>query len=93
MGIWAWILLLAMAAGLATVAQFLLFRRQRGADDFDWVYIAGGGVLGGFTGHVWYPGVGPTFDGFNLAPAVAGLAVGAVLVELLYRLVLRPRRS
>lgn len=93
MGMWAWIVLLAVPAAIATVAQMLLFSRDRKPTDNDWVFIAGGALVGGFTGHAWYPGVGPTFDGLNVYPAVAGIVVGATLAELAYRLVLRPRRG
>ena len=52
MGVLAWILLLGVAAGVATVGQFAFFRKDRGPKDYDWVYMAAGGVIGGFTGHV-----------------------------------------
>ena len=92
MGIWAWLILLAASAALATAAQFLFFAQDRGPKDFDWVYVAGGGLLGSFTAHVWYP-VGPTIDGLYVAPALGGLIVGAALVEIVYRMVLRPRQT
>jgi cytochrome c biogenesis protein CcdA len=91
MGIWAWLILLALSAALATVGQYAFFRKDRGPKDFDWTYIAGGALLGGFTAHVWYPGFGPVVDGLNLAPAVAGSLVGGVVVELFYRFVIRRR--
>lgn len=91
MGIWAWIVLLIAAAGVGTVVQFAFFRKDRGPTDYDWVYTAGGALVGGFTGHAWYS-VGPTFDGLNVLPAVAGLILGAAIVEGAYRLVLRPRQ-
>jgi hypothetical protein len=93
MGIWGWVILLAASAALATAAQYLLFSKNRRSTDYDWVYIAGGAVIGGFTGHAWYPGVGPSGDGLYVMPALAGLVVGAVIVELVYRLVLRPRQE
>lgn len=83
MGIWAWLILLGMSAALATAAQYLLFSNDRKTTDYDWVYVAGGGLLGSFTGHVWYPGIGPVFDGLNVVPALAGVVVGAVVVETL----------
>jgi cytochrome c biogenesis protein CcdA len=55
--------------------------------------VAGGALIGGFTGHVWYPGTGPMFDGLFVVPAVLGALVGAVLLELIYRRVLRPKQS
>lgn len=91
MGIWAWLILLALSAALATAGQYAFFRRDRGSKDLDWTYIAGGALLGGFTAHVWYPGFGPVVDGLNLAPAVAGSFVGGVVVELFYRFVIRRR--
>lgn len=92
MGIIAWGILLLVSAVLATAAQYTLFRDDRDPNDYDWVYIAGGALLGGFTAHVWYPGFGPVVDGLNLVPALLGSVAGAVVVELVYRLVLRPRK-
>lgn len=91
MGLLSWIILLAVSAALATVAQYTLFRRERKPTDYDWVYIAGGALLGGFTAHVWYP-VGPTVDGLYILPAVAGALVLGAVAELVYRFYLRPRR-
>ena len=92
MGIWAWVALLAASAALATVGQVLFFSRDRKPTDYDWIYLAGGGLVGGFTGHAWYV-TDLTFDGLHIVPALVGLVVGAALAELVYRLVLRPRRS
>lgn len=92
MGIWAWMFLLAAAAGLATAARFTLFARDREPTDHDWFYIAGGALVGGFTSHAWYPGIDPVVDGLNLVPALVGALVGAAVVEAIYRLVLRPRQ-
>ncbi|HEV2477621.1 MAG TPA: hypothetical protein VGX22_13850 [Candidatus Dormibacteraeota bacterium] len=93
MGIWAWIILLAWSAALATAAQYSFFRNERGPKDYDWVYIAGGALLFGFTAHVWYPGFGlPVVDGLNILQALAGGVVGGVFVELVYRLFIRPRQ-
>lgn len=92
MGIWAWIILLLAAAALATVAQSLFFSRGRRSTDYDWVYLAAGALIGGFTGHAWYT-AGPTIDGLNVGPALVGLIVGALVVETVYRLVLRPRQA
>jgi cytochrome c biogenesis protein CcdA len=92
MGIIAWGILLLISAVLATAAQYTIFRNDRDPNDYDWVYIAGGALLGGFTAHVWYPGFGPVVDGLNLVPALLGSVAGAIVVELVYRLVLRPRK-
>jgi len=92
MGIWAWIILLLAAAALATVAQSLFFSRGRRPTDYDWVYLAAGALIGGFTGHAWYT-AGPTIDGLNVVPALLGLIVGALVVEAVYRLILRPRQA
>jgi len=91
MGIWAWVILLLWSASLATAAQYTVFRADRKPNDYDWVYIAGGALLVGFTAHVWYPGFGPVVDGLNLVPALVGGVVGGAAVELIYRLVLRRR--
>lgn len=93
MGIMAWIILLVLSAALATAAQYAFFSKDRKPTDLDWVYIASGALLGGFTGHVWYPGVGPMVDGLNVLPALPGAVIGGVLVELVYRRILRPRQA
>jgi hypothetical protein len=92
MGPWAWIILLAWSAVLATAAQYILFRRDRGPKDYDWTIIAGGAVLGGFTAHVWYSGFGPVVDGLYLLQALAGGVVGGTALELIYRFFLRKRQ-
>jgi cytochrome c biogenesis protein CcdA len=92
MGLLAWVILLGVSAALATAAQYLFFRHDRKPTDYDWVYIAGGALLGGFTAHVWYPGWGPVVDGLNLLPALLGAVVLGLVAELVYRMVLRPRR-
>jgi hypothetical protein len=92
MGIWAWVILLVWSAALATAAQYTLFRGDRGPNDFDWAYIAGGALLGGFTASLWYAGVGPVVDGLNLVQALVGGVVGGAVVELVYRFVLRRRQ-
>jgi cytochrome c biogenesis protein CcdA len=92
MGVWAWVILLAWSALLATVAQYTFFRSDRKPTDYDWVFIAGGALLGGFTAHVWYPGFGPVVNGLNLVQALAGGVVGGVVVELVYRLFIRRRQ-
>ena len=93
MGIMGWIILLALSAALATAAQLLFFSKDRKPTDFDWVWMASGALLGGFTGHVWYPGGGPVIDGLNVLPALPGAVIGAVLLELVYRRLLRPRQA
>jgi hypothetical protein len=92
MGPWAWLILLAWSAALATAAQYTFFRKDRGPRDYDWVFTAGGALIGGFTAHVWYPGFGPTVDGLYLMQALAGGVAGGVIVELTYRLFIRPRQ-
>jgi cytochrome c biogenesis protein CcdA len=92
MGLLAWVILLAVSATLATVAQYTLFRHDRKPTDYDWVYIAGGALIGSFTAHVWYP-VGPVVAGLNLLPALAGAVVLGVVVELVYRAFIRPRQA
>jgi len=91
MGLFAWVILLAIAAALATAVQYLFFRQDRKPTDYDWVYIAGGALIGGLAAHVWDPGWGPVVDGLNLLPALLGAAVLGSLAELIYRGILRPR--
>ena len=93
MGIWAWLLLLAISVTLATVAQYTFFRHDRGPHDYDWIYIAGGALLGGFTASVWYPGLGPAVDGLNLVPALLGAVILAAVLEGIYRSFIRPRQT
>ncbi len=92
MGVFAWIILLVVSAALATAVQFLFFRNARKATDYDWVFIAGGALLGGFTATVWYP-VGPLVDGLYLLPALAGAVVLGAVVEVVYRAFIRPRQT
>ncbi len=89
MGIWAWVIVVAWSAALATATQYTLFRSDRKSDDYDWVYIAGGALLGGFTAHVWYPGFGPVVDGLNLVPALVGGVIGGAVTEVVYRRYIR----
>lgn len=94
MGIWAWVVLLLWAAALATAAQYAFFRDDRGPNDFDWVYIAGGALLGAFTAHAWYPIAGmPVVDGLNVVQALVGGALGGAVVELVYRAWIRRRAA
>jgi len=93
MGIWSWLIILAWSAIIATAAQYTLFRRDRGPTDYDWVFTAGGALIGSFTAHVWYPGVAFTVDGLWLIQALVGGIVGAVVVELIYRFFIRPRQQ
>lgn len=93
MGIWAWLILLVGAALLATLAQYTLFRQYRSATDYDWMLMAGGALIGGFTANAWYTGFGPQIDGLHLVPALTGAVVLGVIVELIYRAFIRPRRT
>jgi hypothetical protein len=94
MGIWGWLIVIGWSGALATAAQLTLFRNYTRADDHDWVYIAGGALVGAFTAHVWYPIAGlPTVDGLNVIQALVGGVAGGLIVELVYRFLLRQRRS
>lgn len=88
----SWVILLAVSAVLATAAQYLFFRNARKKTDYDWVYIAGGALLGGFTATVWYP-VGPLVAGLYLLPALIGAVVLGAVVELVYRAFIRSCQS
>ena len=92
MNLWSWIILLAVSAALATAAQYTLFRHDRKKTDYDWVYIAGGALLGGFTATVWYH-VGPLVAGLHILPALAGAVVLGAVVEFIYRAFIRPRQT
>ncbi|TMD57869.1 MAG: hypothetical protein E6I91_22045 [Chloroflexi bacterium] len=92
MTLWSWIILLVVSAVLATAAQYLFFRNARKKTDYDWVYIAGGALLGGFTATVWYP-LGPLVAGLYILPALAGEAVLGAVVEVVYRTFIRPRQT
>ena len=92
MNLLSWIILLAVSALLATAAQYTLFRHDRKKTDYDWVFIAGGALLGGFTATVWYP-VGPLVAGLYILPALAGEVVLGAVVEVVYRAFLRPRQT
>ncbi len=88
----SWVILLAVSAVLATAAQYLFFRHNRKKTDYDWVYIAGGALLGGFTATVWYP-IGPVVAGLYLLPTVAGAVVLGAVVEFIYRAFIRPHQT
>jgi cytochrome c biogenesis protein CcdA len=88
----SWVILLAVSAVLATAAQYLFFRHDRKKTDYDWVYIAGGALLGGFTATVWYP-FGPAAAGIHLLPALAGAVVLGAVAEFIYRAFIRPRQT
>src|SRR6266571_6814530 len=92
MSLWSWIILLAVSAVLATAAQYLFFRHDRKKTDYDWVYIAGGALLGGFTASIWYH-VGPLVADLYILPALAGAVVLGAVVELIYRAFIRPRQA
>jgi cytochrome c biogenesis protein CcdA len=92
MNLSSWIILLAISAALATTAQYLFFRHERKQTDYDWVFIAGGALLGGFTATVWFP-VGPLVAGLYILPALAGAVVLGAVVEFIYRAFIRPRQT
>ena len=92
MNILSWLILLAMSAVLATAAQYTLFRHDSKKTDYDWVFIAGGALIGGFTATVWYQ-VGPVVAGIYILPAIAGEIVLGTVVEIIYRAFLRPRQT
>jgi hypothetical protein len=97
MGIWAWLILLANSGVLATTGQCLFFHTIRPlSTDYDWVYMAGGALLGGFTANLWYGSawnMGPVVEWLYLAPALlCALILGAV-VEAIYRLFIWPRQA
>ena len=87
----SWVILLAVSAALATAAQYLFLRHDRKTTDYDWVYIAGGALLGGFTATVWYH-VGPLVAGLYLLPVFAGAVVLGAVAEFIYRGFIRPRQ-
>ena len=94
MGIWAWLILMAVSGMLATAGQYLFFRTiHPNATDYDWVFTAGGALLGGLMASVWYPGFGPVVDGLNLLPSLAGAVVLGAVVEVIYWGFIRPRQT
>jgi len=94
MGIWAWLILLAVSAALATIGQYVFFHTIHPPSiNYDWVFLAGGAVLGGFTASVSYSGIGPVVDGLNLLPALVGAGFVGTLAELIYRGFIRPRQT
>ncbi|MGZ3639513.1 MAG: hypothetical protein ACXVCX_16925 [Ktedonobacterales bacterium] len=87
------LILLAISAALVTAAQYIVVRHDRGPNDYDWVYIAGGALLSGFTANVWYSASGPVVDGLYLVPALLGAVLLAAVVEVIYRSFIRPRQT
>jgi hypothetical protein len=87
----SWVILLAVSAALATAAQYLFFRYDRKTTDYNWVYIAGGALLGGFTATVWYH-FGPLVAGLYLLPVFAGAVFLGAVAEFIYRGFIRPRQ-
>ncbi len=92
MNLLSWVILLAISAVLAPAAQYLFFRHDRKKTDYDWVYTAGGALLGGFTATVWYP-IGPIVAGLYILPALADAVVLGAVVEFIYRAFIRPRQT
>ena len=90
--LWSWVILLALSAVLATAAQYLFFRHDRKKTDCDWVYIADGALLGGFTATVWYH-VGPVVAGLYILLAIAGAVVLGAVVEFVYHAFIGPRQT
>ncbi len=90
--LWSWVILLGVSAVLATAAQYLFFSHDRKRTDYDWVYIAGGALIGGFTASLWYP-VGPVVAGLYILPALAGAVVLGAVAEFIYRAFIRPRQT
>ena len=97
MGIWAWLILLAISGIFATVGQYLFFHTlQMRSTDYDWAIIASGALHGGFTAHAWYGaawGVGSVVDGLYLVPTLLGAIVVVIMLEVLYRAFIRPRQA
>lgn len=97
MGIWAWLILLAISAAIATLAEILFFRTiHPRPTDYDWVFLAGGALIGGFTANIWYGAawnIGPVIDGLYLVPALVGSIFLAAVAELIYRMFVRPRQA
>jgi hypothetical protein len=96
-GIWAWLILLAISGALATAGQYLFFHTIHPlSTDYDWVYMAGGALLGALTANIWYGTAwnsGPMVDGLCLAPTLLGALVLGAVVEVIYRLFIRPRQT
>ena len=87
----SWVILLAVSAVLATASEFLFFRHPK-KTDYDWIYTAGGALIGGFTASAWYP-VGPVVAGLYILPVLAGAVVLGAVVEFLYRAFIRPHQT
>ena len=87
----SWVILLALSAVQATAAQYLFLRHERKTTDYDWVYIAGGALFGGFAATVWYH-VGPLVAGLYLLPVFAGAVVFGAGAEFIDRGFIRPRQ-
>jgi len=87
----SWVILLALSATLATAAQCLFLHHQRKTTNYDWVYIVGGALLGGFTATVWYH-VSPLVAGLYLLPVFAGAVVLGAGAGFIYRGFIRPRQ-
>jgi cytochrome c biogenesis protein CcdA len=92
MNLLSWIVLLTISALLATAVQSFFFRNARKKTDYDWIYMAGGALLGGFTATVWYP-LGPVVAGLYILPALAGEVVLLAVAEGIYRVLIRPRQT
>jgi hypothetical protein len=86
MGIWGWVVLLAASAALATVVQLLFFSRTRQPGDQDSVFLAGGGLVGGFTAQAWFA-AGPAVDGLGF---IRRFALGGCAAVGMYGLAVRP---
>jgi|SRR5690348_2728059 len=91
MGIWAVLLLVAVAIVIGIAAQVI---SQAGLE-LEWIVVAIGAGLGGFVASEWLGAAstwGPEVDGLFILPALIGAIVVGVIVDLVFRTT-SPERS
>jgi len=91
MGIWAVLLLVAVAVVIGIAAQVI----GQAGSQFEWVVAAIAAGVGGFVASEWLGAAstwGPELDGMFILPALIGAIVVAAIVDFVFRTTARPQQ-